>query len=62
MEPTLQNISDYDTLKGEKKKTVWAVVLSGLVLGGIYMGVNAFYGEPSDAIHTTDKVAKIPLK
>lgn len=62
MEPTLQNIGDYDTLKGEKKKIVWAVVISGIVIGSIYMGANFLYGQPSDTIKTTDKIGKIPLK
>ena len=62
MEPTLENIGDYDTLKGEKKKVVWAVVLSGLVVGGIYFGASQFFGQPGDAIQTTDNISKIPRK
>ena len=62
MEPTLQNISDYDTLKGEKKRIVWAVVLSGLMMGSIYVGANALFGKANDSIPTNDKIGKIPLK
>lgn len=34
-EPRLEDIEDYDTLKGEKKKVVWTVIASGLIIGVI---------------------------
>jgi len=61
-EPTLNTIEDYDTLKGEKKCIVWAVILSGLVIGAIYVGARAYYGNVDDALHVNESVAKVPLR
>ncbi|MGD9969425.1 MAG: hypothetical protein AB7S65_03150 [Sulfuricurvum sp.] len=61
-EPTLNSIEDYDTLKGEKKRIVWAVIISGLVIGAIYLGAKMVYGGPEDTIVTSDTIAKVPLK
>ena len=33
MEPKLEDIGDYDTLKGEKKKIVWTVIIVGIIIG-----------------------------
>ena len=63
MEPTLKDIEDYNTLKGEKKRVVWAVVISGLILGGIYVLVSSFYSKPNDALEVSAKTrANIPLQ
>lgn len=32
-EPKLSDIEDYDKLSGDKKKVVWLVILSGLLIG-----------------------------
>jgi len=61
MEPTLQDIGDYDSLKGTKKKVVWGVVLSGIVLGVIIAGAEYFFGTPTDAIHVDQKIGKMPF-
>lgn len=61
MEPTLKEIGDYDGLKGEKKRIVWAVILAGLILGSIFGGVEYLYGTPSDSIKTQN-VGQIPLR
>lgn len=62
MEPTLQSIGDYETLNGKKRRTVVAVVLSGLIVGGIYATVANLFSSVDDALPTSDKIAKIPLK
>ncbi len=49
-EPTLESIEDYNTLKGDKKRIVWTVIIAGLIVGGIYIGVNSYYGPASDEI------------
>ena len=49
-EPTLESIEDYDTLKGEKKRVVWAVIIAGLIVGGIYAGAKIYYGAVNDEI------------
>jgi len=61
MEPSLENIGDYNGLKGEKKRVVWAVLISGIILGAAVGVVSYFYGTPSDSIKT-EKVGKIPLR
>jgi len=63
MEPTLENIEDYNTLRGEKKRVVLAVIISGLILGGIYVGASSIYGKPADALDVSAKTrANIPFK
>ena len=65
-EPTLQDIGDYNTLQGEKKRIVWAVIIAGLIIGGIYVIVGKVYGTVDDA-YTPQKTLKegvhsIPMK
>jgi len=59
-EPTLQDISDYDTLKGEKKKVVWTVVIAGLLLGSIYVVAMKTYTNSDDNIATKDVISIVP--
>lgn len=61
-EPTLENLSDYNTLKGEKKKIVWLVILAGVVIGGIYVLSYNYFGNVSDSITVEQKIGTIPLK
>ena len=61
MEPSLEQIGDYNGLKGEKKRIVWAVIAAGIIFGTIVGVVNYLYGTPSDSIKT-EKVGKIPLQ
>jgi hypothetical protein len=61
-EPTLQGIEDYDTLKGDKKKVVWIIILVGLLLGALYAGAKVYYGNVSDSLPTSDSITKVPLK
>lgn len=60
-EPTLENLSDYNTLKGEKKRVVWAVILSGIIIGSVYSVANSYFGTPNGEIKTHEKVGRIPL-
>lgn len=61
-EPTLENIEDYDTLKGEKRKIVWAVIIAGLIIGAIYVVAGKVYATPEDSIKTEDSIKNIPVK
>lgn len=61
-EPTLQQISDYDTLSGQKRRVVLAVILSGLIIGAAYSAAEVFYGEPSDTIAVKHTIASVPFK
>lgn len=61
-EPTLNKIEDYDTLSGEKRRIVWAVILAGLIIGGVYTGAKIVYGEVSDAEPTSETIGKVPVR
>lgn len=61
-EPRLEDIGDYDTLKGEKKKVVWAVVLAGLIIGVIYSIAYSVYDNAEDNIKVEESIKKIPLR
>jgi hypothetical protein len=60
MEPTLESISDYDTLKGEKKRVVWMVVIIGIVIGIAYT-VAAKVFTPDDAISVKEAFVTRPF-
>ncbi|QOP41599.1 hypothetical protein [Sulfurimonas marina] len=61
-EPTLETISDYDTLKGEKKKIVWAVVIAGLIIGSAYVIASKIFTNAEDNIQVEQKIKSIPVK
>ena len=61
-EPRLEDIGDYDTLKGEKKKVVWAVILAGLLMGVIYSVAYNVYDNEEDRIKIEDGIKKIPMR
>lgn len=61
-EPRLEDIGDYTSLKGEKKKVVWAVILAGLLLGVIYMVAYNVYDNKEDTIVTEETYKKVPMR
>lgn len=61
-EPTLENLEDYDTLKGEKKRTVWIAIFAGLLIGAIVVGAKHYYSNTSETIPTEDTIGKVPPK
>lgn len=61
-EPTLEDISDYDTLSGQKRKVVWIAILVGLIVGAIYVVSYTYFGTPSDAIPVEKKIGSIPVQ
>jgi len=58
-EPRLQDIGDYNTLTGEKRRIVWAVVIAGLIMASVY-GAARVYFVPDDIISTNDPITKVP--
>ena len=58
-EPRLQDMSDYSTLTGEKRRIVWAVVIAGLIMASVY-GAARVYFVPDDIIYTDDQITKVP--
>jgi hypothetical protein len=61
-EPTLSSIEDYDTLKGSKKRIVWAVIISGLIIGAIFITAKIVYGGVEDSIPVDQSIGKVPVK
>ena len=60
-EPTLESISDYNNLEGEKKKVVLAVILAGIIMGIIYtVAYNAY--DKDDAIQVNETIKTIPVR
>lgn len=61
-EPTLESIGDYDTLKGEKKKIVWAVIIAGLIIGTVYVVASKVYTNEEDNIQVEQSIKSVPVK
>jgi len=61
-EPNLEEISDYDTLKGQKKKVVWAVIFAGLIMGIVYSVAYNFYDNKEDAMNVQETIKSVPVK
>lgn len=61
-EPTLENIEDYDTLKGDKKKVVIWVIISGLIVGSLYVLASKVFTDKDDVIPVQEKIKTIPVK
>jgi hypothetical protein len=61
-EPRLEDIEDYNTLKGEKKKIVFAVILAGLLMGLIYILVYKVFDNKEENLPVTQSANKIPMK
>lgn len=61
-EPSLEEITDYNTLKGQKKRVVWAVILAGLIIGVIYFVSYNYFINVSDSIPVEKNIKSIPVK
>lgn len=60
-EPRLEDIDDYNNLKGDKKRIVWIVIIVGIIIGAIYLYINNNFGTVKDQIKTTDIIQKVPV-
>jgi len=61
-EPRLENIEDYDKLKGEKKKVVWSVILAGLIIGVIYVIAYNYYDNTDENLAQEKSYKTVPMK
>ena len=61
-EPRLQDLSDYDTLSGKKRTTVFVAILVGLVIGTIYVLSYHYFGNVSDSIPVEKNIATVPVE
>ncbi len=60
-EPRLEDIGDYNELKGEKKKVVWIVVLVGLVIGILYSVAYSTF-DNDDTLEVKDSIKNMPVR
>jgi hypothetical protein len=60
-EPRLEDIGDYNSLKGEKRKVVWAVILAGLLMGIVYSFAYNTYDE-DDRIEVKEQIKVMPVR
>ena len=61
-EPTLKDIGDYNTLRGEKKRVVIAVILAGLIIGAAFGVAKFVYDGPADSIDVKQSIRTMPVK
>lgn len=61
-EPRLEDMEDYTTLKGEKKRVVWAVILFGILLCIGYVISYAIFDNSGDNIKVGKSIENIPIK
>jgi len=61
MEPRLEDIGDYDTLKGEKKKIVWSVIIVGILIGVAFAIAYKVFNDKGDAIPIKDTIGVVPM-
>ena len=61
-EPNLEELEDYHTLKGGKRRVVWAVIIAGLIIGIIYAGAKRYFGKVDDALPAAESIQSIPLQ
>lgn len=61
-EPRLEDMSDYDTLSGEKRKVVFTVIIAGIIMSVIYVLVSGYFGNVKDSIKVEDSIKYMPLK
>jgi len=61
-EPRLEDIGDYNTLKGEKKKVIYAVILACLTIGVIYTVAVNMYGNSDEPMSQEKAYKAVPMK
>ena len=61
-EPRLEDIGDYDTLKGEKKKVVYAVIFSVLTIGIVYSLAFSYYDNSDENLAQEKSYKAVPMK
>ena len=60
-EPRLEDIEDYDTLKGKKKHAVLIVVLSALFIGLVTYGAYLI-SDKEESIEVEQTFKQVPMK
>lgn len=60
-EPRLEDIEDYDGLKGKKKKVVWGIVIAGLLISVIY-GIVVNLSDSDENISDDKTYKTVPMR
>ncbi|MCK9490916.1 MAG: hypothetical protein M0Q24_02405 [Sulfurimonas sp.] len=60
-EPRLEDIEDYNGLKGQKKKVVWAVIIVGLLMSVIY-GIAVSYSDKDESLSIDKTYKTVPMR
>ena len=61
-EPSLHDISDYNTLDSQKKKVIFSVIFSLLIIGVIYTIAYNKYDNKEDTIQVKESLKNIPMR
>jgi len=61
-EPRLEDMSDYNGLKGKKKRVVWIVIIAGIIVSLVYVAVDNYLGSVKDNLNVKDSVHTVPYK
>ena len=61
-EPSLHDISDYNTLDSQKKKVILSVIFSLLIIGVIYTIAYNKYDNKEDTIQVKESLKNIPMR
>jgi len=62
-EPRLEDIEDYDELKGSKKKIVWRVIVAGILISVGYLVAYSVFTDKGDVIKVQESMNKhIPMR
>jgi len=59
-EPRLEDIGDYNSLKGEKRKTVLWVIGIGLIIGSVYLLAYNVFDNKDDNLDINKSTVLIP--
>jgi len=61
-EPSLEDISDYNNLDTEKRRVIFAIIFSCLIMGVIYAFASNVYDNKEDTIEVEKTLKIIPMK
>ena len=61
-EPRLEDISDYNSLEGKKRKVVLSVIAAGIIIGIVYIIAYNIFDNKEDTLNIQESVKIIPLR
>lgn len=61
-EPTLESIEDYDTLKGDKKKIFYRVIMGGVVMAVLFFIAYNYYDSAEESTAQEKEFRQVPMR